>query len=140
MNVVDADEQYIALQIMKLDDFKPFIRVYSRNETMNSFALREFVYADVYMYGHYLSFLKYNHFLLKTSDFFRIYKIQSTILDINTHNSTIFNQTNIFNKTQHFELGVKDYKGNKMTCDIEIIFLETDSNETLTTLSEHDEN
>jgi hypothetical protein len=67
LGVIDSNEHYIIIQMIRVQDLSPIIRVLNRRGPFKSFAIKEIDYNAQYNPGHYLQFIGDNHFVLKTS-------------------------------------------------------------------------
>ncbi len=74
--MLDSNQYYIAVQMMRAEDMKPVIRIYTRTGPFKSFGVKQFEYTQTYTEGHFMKFLDFNHLILKTSDTFQLFKIR----------------------------------------------------------------
>ena len=54
LGVIDSNDDYIIIQIIRVQDLSPIIRVLNRKGPFKSFALIEIDYTTNYSPGHYL--------------------------------------------------------------------------------------
>ena len=72
LSLFDSNPSYIAFQMMRIEDMRPIIRIYTRFSPFKSFGIEQLDYAGTYgsgnADGHFLKFLDFNHLIIKTSE------------------------------------------------------------------------
>jgi hypothetical protein len=80
MRLFDSNPSYIAFQMMRIEDMRPIIRIYTRIGPLKSFGIEQLDYAGTYgsgnADGHFLKFVDFNHLIVKTSENLKIFKIR----------------------------------------------------------------
>eukprot|EP00347_Sterkiella_histriomuscorum_P018319 403345958 len=140
LNILDADERYIVFSILRIDDFKPFLRVYDRQETFASFAVAQIEIQNFYYNDIFIEFLQFNHFVVRTSEKLTIFKIQSPMITINTQEIQKYERLQPYDKILNLKINVRDLSNREVTRNIEVRFLPQDSNLTTSTVPYQREN
>ncbi|CDW81309.1 UNKNOWN [Stylonychia lemnae] len=131
LNIMDSNDRYIIIAILRMNDYQPFIRVYDRKDSLKSYGfiqipIYQASFNDIFVYS-----LQYNHFFLRTGEYFIIYAIQSSSFIINTLNVDLMDSLQIYDQIVAINLKVSDYTGRQLETIVEIIILPIYSNKTI---------
>ncbi|CDW84575.1 UNKNOWN [Stylonychia lemnae] len=133
MNVMDANNDFLIIQLIEIQTFKPLLRLYKRGTNQFSQIHSEIRYSQFLDMGVYLKFINSfeNFFILKTSNFFSIYAIYNSSLVINAHDSNLLQQNNYYDKEFILRVNATNYTGSQLTTFVDLLFINNLKNKTM---------
>eukprot|EP00347_Sterkiella_histriomuscorum_P022879 403336815 len=122
IDILAANIKYIITNYMSLQDMKPVMRIIKRDALHFSIGYAEYKFLDFFDSGLYINFMNpfQDFFLLKTSDVFRIVKLQSVDLIIDGSNSKHIQEMNLLDHTLSINMKVYDTQRNLIQTQLEV--------------------
>eukprot|EP00347_Sterkiella_histriomuscorum_P005059 403358058 len=125
MSLLDANKEFILTQLVSIQQFKPLIRAYQRQSSFYQILHSEFKYSQFIDSGVFIQFINQNEnfFVLKTSDFFKIFVLQNIEFSILAQNLTILQEKQLLDHQMQLYISVQNYTYGKIQTVVDILFI-----------------